>query len=604
MKIPDGIAATSDAQLRAALDAMPHKVWMVRPEGPALYYNRAMRAFAGGVLELPDRASREEAILHADDLPRLRAATRKALAHPEDFEIELRLRGPEGLWIWHRLNFSMLRIGGRVEAWLVTATDIDELRQAMTAAQESSDQLRLAAEAAQESSDQLRLAAEAAQLGIFSFDLETREHIWSPELKAIYGLPSDAAAPEDILANIHPDDREGMRSARAASFDPQGSGVLEHEHRIQRPDGSIRWVMVKGRVSFAGTGEERRARRGVGFVLDITQRKAAERALAESEQRYRTLVDNANDIVATLDLDGRFTSVNPATERIMGYTREELVGRLIDEFIPPEEVAQQDIMLRRKLEGEPSTQYELDVLEKGTGRRVTLDVKSQLTLDEAGRPASIHSIARDVTERKEAEARQMLLVRELQHRTKNLLAVVQSIATSTLTRAKDLKSALESFVGRLHALAHAQEFVAAGPGAGVPLQQLIEAELATFAARATVDGVPVVVGGSFAQMFALVVHELATNAAKHGSLSTLRGRVAVRWSIDRTGAEPVLRFHWTERDGPPVVEPTTSGLGSQLISLLGKSDVRFKPEGLEYALEISLAEAQRGTDDGKPGSGH
>src|SRR6185312_3032421 len=106
----------------------------------------------------------------------------------------------------------------------------------------------------------LRLAAEAAQLGIFSFDLETREHIWSPELKMIYGLASDAAAPEDILANIHPDDREGMRSARAASFDPQGSGALEHEHRIMRPDGSIRWVMVKGRVSFAGTGEKRRAR--------------------------------------------------------------------------------------------------------------------------------------------------------------------------------------------------------------------------------------------------------------------------------------------------------------------------------------------------------
>jgi two-component sensor histidine kinase len=231
---------------------------------------------------------------------------------------------------------------------------------------------------------------------------------------------------------------------------------------------------------------------------------------------------------------------------------------------------------------------------------VTLDVKSRLSFADDGTPVGIHSIARDITERKEADARQMLLVRELQHRTKNLLAVVQSIATSTLTRSKDTKSALEAFVGRLHALAHAQEFVSAGPGAGVPLRQLVDAELAPFAARARIDGEPVVVGGSFAQMFALVVHELATNAAKHGSLSTPRGHAVIGWRIDRAQPEALLRFSWTERGGPPATPPKAEGLGTQLISMLGASQVAYGDAGFEYALQVPLAEAIRGTEDTQP----
>ena len=149
MKVSDEASQTDDAQMRASLDAMPHKVWMVRPEGPALYYNRAMRAFAGEALNLPDRASREQALVHPDDLADFRSAVARAIADPQDFELEIRLLDPIGAWRWHRLNYSMMRKGGRVEAWLTTATDIDDLRQAMTTAQENSDQLRLAAEATQ-----------------------------------------------------------------------------------------------------------------------------------------------------------------------------------------------------------------------------------------------------------------------------------------------------------------------------------------------------------------------------------------------------------------------------------------------------------------------
>jgi PAS domain S-box-containing protein len=429
------------ARLHEILDSVPHKIWMVRPDGTALYYNRATRDYVGRPLE-PDRASRDRHLVHPEDLPRLVEARSNGVAAARDFMVELRLRRSDGAWRWHRLNVSILRGGGKVDAWVVTATDLDDLRQALLAAERAGDDLRL--------------AAEAAHLGIYSFDLETREHAWSPELKRMFGLPPDASAPREILSLIHPEDRDRVRTVIASSLDPSGDGVFEDEHRIVRPDGGIRWVFAKGKMSFEGEGAARRGRRGLGLVQDITERKAAETALTQSEERYRTLVESATDIIATLELDGRVTTINPAVERILGYTPEELIGASINRFVPPDQMPLQREVLQRKLDGEPATQYELEVLPKGRHNRLVLDVRSRLVFDADGKAVAIHSIARDITERKEAEARQAVLVRELQHRTKNMLAVIQSIATTTLRRSKSLDGALETLIGRLHALANAR----------------------------------------------------------------------------------------------------------------------------------------------------
>ena len=171
-----------------------------------------------------------------------------------------------------------------------------------------------------------------------------------------------------------------------------------------------------------------------------------------------------------------------------------------------------------------------------------LEVNSKLMFDDQGRPMGLHAICRDITERKDAEARQLALIHELQHRTKNLLAVVQSIVTNTLAHTSDPRSANETVTGRLHALARAQEFVASGATGGVPLRDLLKAELAAFASRFTLDGVPVILGGAFAQQFALLIHELATNAAKYGSLSASHGCVLIDWHITAGKEEPMIVF--------------------------------------------------------------
>jgi PAS domain S-box-containing protein len=539
-----------------------------------------MREFAGDALSLPDRPSREKALIHPDDLGRVAVARDQAMMDNRDWTIEVRLKCPDGRWRWHQLNFSMLWSQGQVDAWLATGTDIHDLRQAL--------------QVAQESSEQLRLAAEAAQLGVYSFDLQTNEHAWSPELRAIFGFSPAAAEPRNILQWIHPDDRERVRILRRESFDPKGSGVFEDEHRILRPDGSARWVFVKGRVSFTGHGPSRQPKRGVGFVLDITERKAAEQAPTHSEERYRALVDNANDIVATLDLQFRFTSVNPAIQRVLGYSPEEIVGTPLSSYVPPDQLAMHQDMLRQKLQGAAATRYEMQLLAKGRQSRFTLEVNSKLLFGSDSQPVAIHVIARDVSERKDAEARQAVLVRELQHRTKNMLAVVQSIASSTLRRSHDLESARAALVGRLHALAHAQEFVSFGAGGGALLKDLVEAELAPFGARARVDGPTIVAGSSFAQMFALIVHELATNAAKHGALASTRGHVWINWKVsDAGGGQPALHFTWTERGGALVQPPTSEGFGTELIGMLGKPRIVFGPEGFEYELVAPLSEVAR-----------
>ena len=321
--------------------------------------------------------------------------------------------------------------------------------------------------------------------------------------------------------------------------------------------------------------------------VDITERKAVEAALLESEQRYRDLVDNANDIVATLDLAGHFTTVNPAVERVLGYRPDELIGRSPDHLSAGAAASIDDALVRRQLRQEGATRYEQQLSSKD-GRALALEVNSKLIYDNAGHPIAVHSIFRDVTERKDAEARQVLLIRELQHRAKNLLAVVQSIVSNTLRNSKDVQTTNTTIAGRLQALARAQEFIAAGPGGGAPIGEIVHAELSAFGGRVSISGPPLLAGTAFAQMFAIVVHELATNATKYGSLSVPEGHVDVGWLVENGDT---LYFCWKERDGPQVETPAVLGFGSEVmrVALIENPRISFAATGFEYEIRVPIS---------------
>lgn len=314
-------------------------------------------------------------------------------------------------------------------------------------------------------------------------------------------------------------------------------------------------------------------------TVDITERKFAETALVASEERYRALFENASDIVATLDLDFRITSINAAVERSLGYAPEDVVGTRLADYVAADEESHA-----------PGGTYELGIRAKDGIRIIALEVRASILRDGRGHPMALHAIARDVTERKHAEARQLILMRELQHRTKNILAVVQSLVTNTLRGSSSLNQAHDSLVGRLHAVAAAQEFVTAEGRGGAPLATLVEGELAAFAGRVRIGGPPLIVGHAFAQTFTLVVHELATNAAKYGALSTPDGHVAVTWEVAPGASGPEFHFSWRERGGPRVLVPRSAGFGRRIISLLGQPTLQFLPEGLRYQLSVPMAD--------------
>jgi len=312
-----------------------------------------------------------------------------------------------------------------------------------------------------------------------------------------------------------------------------------------------------------------------------------------SEERHRALVEHANDIVATLDLDLRFTSVNPAIKRILGFAPAEVIGESFRNQVPQEQLRTHVEMLNRKLQGEPSTQYEVEVLTKVGTQRV-LEVNSKLISDATGKPVAIHAIARDITERKEVK-RAEAQVAELDHRVKNVLATVIAVSQRTRDGHTSMGEFLSAFDGRIQSMADAHALLSGGRWQGVNVAHLVRQELAPCMAalNTMVDGPDVVLAPDATQPVALVLHELVTNAAKYGALSSPKGYVSVQWHQRASGHAPgTLVLDWKETAGPPVPASISPGYGTSVIKELipyelgGIVDLAFAPEGVRCRFEI------------------
>src|SRR5215510_9727307 len=315
--------------------------------------------------------------------------------------------------------------------------------------------------------------------------------------------------------------------------------------------------------------------------------------LALSEERYRMLVDNANDIVATFDLKGRFTSVNPAIERILGFAPAEVIGKSLRGHVPQEQLHTHVEMLNQKFQGAESTQYEVEVLTKVGVQRI-LEVNSKLIADAAGKAIAIHAIARDITERKEARQAEAQIA-ELDHRVKNVLATVAAVSQRTREGHTSMDEFLSAFDGRIRSMADAHALLSSGRWQGVNLAHLVQQELAPFAAplNAMVDGPDIVLAADAAQPVELVLHELVTNAAKYGALSSPKGHVSVQWHQRAIGHDPeALVLDWQETGGPLVPALISPGYGTTVIKELlpyelgGAVDLVFAAEGVRCRLEI------------------
>ena len=327
----------------------------------------------------------------------------------------------------------------------------------------------------------------------------------------------------------------------------------------------------------------------VNMLVDITERKRAEQAA----RRLAAVVEFSDDAILTKDLDGVITSWNRGAERLFGYTAEETIGKLITILIPHDRHDEEREILARVRRGEHVHYETIRCRKDGSLLDISLTVSP--LKDAEGKIIGASKIARDITERRRAQERQKLLVNEFQHRIKNTLATVQAIATQTF---RNSPGECDVFVARLHALAGAHDLLTSDNRHQAALVDLVGRALNPFQdkhrERFVIDGPDgIFLDAQKASLLIMVLHELATNAAKYGALSNETGHVRVAWEIP--GGDPPKRFRlcWKESGGPPVSPPTQKGFGSLLIERalqnhLGQARLDFDPQGLQCSIEISL----------------
>jgi PAS domain S-box-containing protein len=329
----------------------------------------------------------------------------------------------------------------------------------------------------------------------------------------------------------------------------------------------------------------------------LEQEKRDARRGVDQVRFQARLLDAVHEAVIATDPSGIVLYWNRFAGGLYGWTAEEAVGRNILELTPAKEVVSDaEDALARLRRGEPWS-GEI-TLRRRDGSTFCGYVSDAPVYDESGQLVAIVGISYDITERKEAEAKQALLVRELHHRVKNTLTTVQAIMGSTARAAQSTEEFQQAFAARIASLARTHSLLTDAKWQSVQFGELLRAELEPYDdgsdQRITLVGPPVELPSDLAVPLGMAVHELTTNAVKHGALGELGGRVEVRWSVSN-GDGRLLCWVWNEHDGPPVELPTREGFGSRLLkrvlTVQTGADVKidYDADGLQVSVAVPLA---------------
>ncbi len=562
----------TEARFRALFEQSAVGIVQVSPDGRFMMVNRrACEIFGRDADDLIGRTFSE--VTHPDDIQRNLDLLHESRDSAEGYELDKRYVRPDGTVVWASVKVRIVRKpGGEIDYIISAILDVTERREADQALRQS------------ESTNRALLAAMPDLL--FGVDASGRY--------LYYKGPPNASLivePKDFLGRTMTEvlPRDMAETAMRALTDAIASGGVQvYEYQTQR-DGRLRWW--EGRVVPASPGE------ALILVRDITSRREAEEALRDSQRRLSLLINQAPIGVIVWNTRFEILQWNPTAQRMFGFSAQEAVGRHGDLIVPPESRAAvagvwRDLMAQR------GGMYSVNDNITRSGGRIICEWNNTPLVGADGAVIGVSSFVQDVTERVLSERRQALMMQELDHRVKNNMAAVLSLAEQTGRATQDFQEFQATFMGRVRALARMHHILAAGRWHGADLRTLVGRVVEPYAGsesdRLNADGPEVSLHPRAAQSMAMTLNELATNAAKHGALSCPGGRVVIRWATELHDGRPVVLLRWSERDGPPTSPPTRRGLGIDLIEgaiiyqLGGKVEFQFPPEGLECSLSAPI----------------
>jgi PAS domain S-box-containing protein len=442
---------------------------------------------------------------------------------------------------------------------------------------------------------------------------ETVEDLFQNAIMAVHLVSADgtilrANAKELQMLEYSPDEYIGRNIAEFHVDQTTVVDMLErlsrNEHLVQYParlrgkDGSIRHVLVSSSARFRD-GEFVNTR---CFTVDITERlRAEERVRWQEEQHLAATYQYAPIGIAEVDAEGKVLRANAQSCGLLGYSSDELLGRSIFEETVDQSSEADREQSRRQVAGELDRYTIEKCIRRKDGTYVWGSITSSSVRDTDGRFLYAVRVQQDITERKEREEKEHLLIREVNHRAKNMLSVVDAIAHQTA--AKNPEDFIERFSERIQALSANQDLLVQNEWEGVEIEDLARAQLSHFSdligSRIAVHGPKLRLKATGAQAVGLALHELATNAGKYGALSTDGGRVDICWGTDGD----IFTMSWTESKGPPVSEPKRRGFGTLVMgvcaerSVDGTVDLDYAPSGVTWRLTCQAANAfePRGT---------
>ncbi len=586
----------SEARLELAAEAAQIGIWDWDLARDALVYSRIGRAICGLPADRTLNFQDVVALTHPEDLPRALALVQRAL------DPEIRDNSP--------YEYRIIRPDGEVRHVAARGHAVFEASEAgvravryVGAIQDVTERRRLEEEN-RAFTERLRVAMQAGRMGSFDYDLATGTLSCDGPQREILGLEG-VGAPVDLAqlrAVIHPEDLGALSAMARKALESGGSCSMDF--RIVQPSGTLRWCSGSASVIRDGFGKPTHI---FGYSVDISERRRTESELAERGAMLQSLLDAAALFIAVVEVrdDGYavvmankaaadFYGIAPGPAnfhaRDLGDTAEIIAGR-------------RQVLVDIWERGAPQT------LEHGfsrKGERVGWCVATYTPLARSadGRPR-LSVVLIDITDRKLADERQQLLMREVDHRAKNALAVAQAVVELTKEAPPgDFKRAV---VGRVAAIARTHSLLADGHWSGVDLRRLVTDELAPYATenvgQLTIDGPSHSLAPAAAQLIGLIVHELTTNAVKHGGLKDAEGRLEVSWSAPPGGP---LDFVWREFVSPATGRPlgpasdrmTDKGFGLRLLEqtiarqLGGRWNTQWSDDGLVFTMSLPLDTAR------------